>query len=104
MENNFQKMIERAVAIKAKYHETETKKWGVEQTMAGLVTDIGELNEIVMVYSGYRKDKNGDVEKRLKHELSDVLYSLMILADKTGINLEESFSETMAELEKRLSK
>lgn len=104
MENNFQKMIDRAVVIKNKYHERESKKWGVEQTMAGLVTDIGELNEIVMIYNGYRNDVNGDVEKRLKHELSDVLYSLMILANKTGIDLEKEFDITMDELEKRLNK
>jgi len=103
MDNNFQKMQARAVEIKAKSHEIEPKKWGVEQVMAGLVTDIGELNEIIMAYSGYRNIE-GDLEKRLAHEMSDVLFSLFALANKTGVDLEKEFNITMDELEKRLSK
>jgi len=103
MENNFQKMIDRAVAIKTKYHEIEPKKWGVEQVMSGLVTDIGDLNKIIMAYNGYRNIED-EIEKKLAHELSDVLFSVFVLADKTGIDLEKEFDITMDELEKRLNK
>jgi len=104
MENDFQKMINKAVEIKAKYNEIEPKKWQVEQGMMGLMTDVGELSEALMAYRGYRKDVNKDVKKILEHELSDVLFSIIIIAKKIGVDLEKSFWRTMEEIEKRINK
>lgn len=101
MKDSFSEMSKRALEIKEKYQEIEPKKWGVEQAMLGLVTDIGELAEIVMANEGYRETKV-EVKERLSHELSDVLYSIIVLANKTGIDLKGSFWHTMDSLEERL--
>ena len=96
-------MIDKAVGIRKRYSETDFKQWEVEQVFMGMVKDIGNLSKYLMVFSGYRDDINIDTKKALEHELSDILYSLLVIADKTGIDLEKSFYRTMNELEDRIN-
>jgi NTP pyrophosphatase (non-canonical NTP hydrolase) len=44
-------------------------------------------------------DVGGDVHQRLGHELSDVLWSAIVIAAECGIDLEASFVATMDEIE-----
>lgn len=43
-----------------------------------------------------------DVDAKLAHELSDCLWSVLVLADKFNINLAEEFQKTMDSLVKRI--
>lgn len=104
MQNDFRKMTEKALEIRQQYSVTDSRRWEVEQVFMGMVKDVGDLSKILMSYGGYREDLVGDTKKKLEHELSDVLFSLMVIANKTEINLEESFWKTMNELEKKLKK
>lgn len=103
MENNFQKIIKRALEIKTKYDKIEPKKWGVKQDFMGLIKDIGDLSKILMVYEGYRDDFDKDTKKALEHELIDVLWSVIVIANKTDIDLEKSFYKTMNNLDKKIT-
>ena len=104
MDNNFQKMMDKVVEVKAKYETIEPKTWGINQAFMGMVKDIGELSKILMAHEGYREDLDKDTKKALEHQLTDVLYSIMVIGDKTGIDLEKSFWETMEEIEKKIDK
>jgi len=104
MKNDFQKIIERAVEIKKKYEKIEPKKWEVEQAFMGMTKDMGELSKLLMVKGGYRDDFLKNIKTELGHELADMLYSIIIIADKTGIDLEKSFWRTMREVEKKIKK
>jgi len=42
------------------------------------------------------------VEERLEHELADVLWSVIVLAERCGIDLEAAFVQTMGELDARI--
>mgnify|MGYP003394444670 FL=1 len=100
----FKQLIERAKEIKqvnAMLAENEgSKAWGLAERMQGFVGDVGDLAKLVMAQNGYRKYEN--LDKRLAHELGDCLWSLIIIADEAGINLEEAFTQTMKEIELRL--
>ncbi len=102
MENNFQKMIDRALEVKAKYDKIEPKEWGVDQDFMGMVKDVGDLGKILMVARGYRDDIDRNKTGALPHELSDILFSLITIANKTGVDLEKAFHKTMDELDERL--
>lgn len=101
---DFQDVIKRAIQIRQKYSEFEKKKWGKqwgnEQILQGLVGDIGDLAKLVMEREGWRKLNNSD---SLGHELSDCLLSIIVLADKYGVNLEAEFEKTMVEIEKKIA-
>lgn len=69
--------------------------------MAGFVGDVGELSKIIMAKHGLREMKN--IDDRLSHELSDCLWSVIVLANKYNINLASEFMKTMDELDKRIN-
>ncbi|HWY79862.1 MAG TPA: MazG nucleotide pyrophosphohydrolase domain-containing protein [Candidatus Sulfotelmatobacter sp.] len=100
----FNKMFQRAITLRKKYAELEIKKrgkaWTNAQMMEGFVVDVGELMEIVMAKEGARDMEN--VDEKLAHELSDCLWSVLVLADKYSVNLEQAFQKTMDSLEKRI--
>lgn len=100
----FKTLIERAIAIRSKYAEFEKERYGREWTkeelMLGFMKDIGDLAKIVQAKEGVRRVE--DVDNALGHELADCLWSIIILADKYGIDLEASFIKTMNELDAHL--
>jgi NTP pyrophosphatase (non-canonical NTP hydrolase) len=100
------KLIQRAAIVRKKYGELEMKKYGKERTNSqvaeGFVGDIGDLMKLVMAKEGIREMEN--VDDKMAHELADCLYSVFVLANNFGIDLEKSFLKTMDELEIRISK
>ena len=103
---NFQQLIEQARAIRSKYADLERSKYGREWTgeelTLGFVGDVGDLVKLVQAKEGIRDSEN--IDKALAHELSDCLWSVIVLADKYNVDLEKAFAKTMSDLDSRLSK
>jgi NTP pyrophosphatase (non-canonical NTP hydrolase) len=70
--------------------------------MAGFVGDVGDLSKIIMAKNGHRA--MDDIDEKLKHELSDCLWSILVLANYYDIDLESQFVKSMDELEARVDK
>ena len=102
--NTFSELGQRALAIRARYAERELKtygrEWSGEDLALGLVGDVGDLVKLVQAKEGLRALEN--VDARLAHELADCLWSVIVLADHYGVELERAFRDTMDELEARL--
>ena len=75
--------------------------WTREEFMLGFVGDVGDLAKLVMAEEGARTMPGG--RPALAHELADCLWSVLILADKYGIDLAAEFRRTMSELEQHIS-
>ncbi|PJE63174.1 nucleotide pyrophosphohydrolase [Candidatus Roizmanbacteria bacterium CG10_big_fil_rev_8_21_14_0_10_39_6] len=101
---DFKLLLQRAIDIRNKYSVFEKQKTGKEWTnlnlMEGFVGDVGDLMKLVMAKEGVREIP--DVDQKLAHELSDCLWSVLVLANKYNVDLETSFLQTMDELEKRI--
>lgn len=101
---NFEEISRRAVEIRNKYDNlNKTKRgvvWNEQQLMAGFVGDVGDLSKIIMAKHGLREME--DVDAKLAHELSDCLWSVLVLANKYGIDLSKEFMKTMDELDARI--
>ena|SRR3989344_8307038 len=101
----FKEIIKRALFIRNKYVELERKRyrreWTKENIAQGLVGDVGDLMKLVMAKDGIREIDKVDV--KLAHELSDCLWSIIILAQEYNIDLEQSFIKTMDEIEKHIA-
>lgn len=97
-------MTARAVEIRNKYDKLNQQKrnitWNEQQLMAGFVGDVGDLSKIVMAKHGLR-DMDG-VDAKLAHELSDCLWSVIDLASRYDIDLQQEFMKTMDELDSRI--
>ena len=70
--------------------------------MAGFVGDVGDLSKIILAKHGLRDME--DVDEKLAHELSDCLWSILVLASKYSIDLPNEFMKTMDLLDKRIGK
>ena len=95
----------RAVAVRSRYAAVETGLGGVPWSRAelaqGFAGDVGVLMKLVMAKEG-RREGPPELEAKLEHELADCLWSVLVLADAYGVNLEQAFATTMTELEAKL--
>lgn len=100
----FQEIIQKALEVRKKYSVFEKEKygreWNSQEIMSGLVGDIGDLSKLIQAKSGIRNISN--VNEKLEHELSDCLWSIIVIADKYNIDLEVAFTKTMKDLEEKL--
>jgi len=101
----FQKLIDRAMHVRGQYEAKETQQYGSawtnEEVVLGFVGDVGDLAKLIMAENGRRNIANS--REKLEHELSDCLWSLIVLSRLHNIDLERSFLRTMDELEEYLS-
>jgi NTP pyrophosphatase (non-canonical NTP hydrolase) len=99
----FKQLCARALEIRKKYAEIEKqqygREWSSEELMLGFMKDVGDLAKLVQAHEGVRRVDN--LDEALGHELSDCLWSVIVLANKLGVDLEKAFTKTMDELEQR---
>lgn len=93
----------RAMQIREGFARSEQRRvgrtWTREEIAQGFVVDVGDLTKLVMAKAGARRVA-GDVDAQLAHELSDCLWSVLVLAQLYGVDLEKEFLRTMDELER----
>lgn len=103
---DFKKIIKRAKEIQKLYAVSDRKRLGEEwqrgEYVKALTADVGALVKLTMAKDGLREVES--LDDKLKHELADCLWSIIIIADKYDVDLEKAFLDTMKELEKRAAK
>lgn len=107
MSEKFSDLTAKALAVRDHYDqltdEDGHKRWNAQDRMAGFVGDVGDLSKLVMAKHDVRRGPE-NIDAALAHELSDCLWSVMVLANELGIDLEEAFTKTMDELHARIEK
>jgi NTP pyrophosphatase (non-canonical NTP hydrolase) len=87
------------------YHRLEEahegSPWGVKDDMLGLVNDVGTLSRLVMATEG-RWAPEGDLDAQVKGKLAECLWWVLVLADRTGVDLAEAYATTMDGIETHL--
>ena len=95
----------RAVAIKElydRYNVTAGRTaWTSGDLALGFAGDVGDLAKLVMAVDGRREID--DAHTRLGHELADCLWSVLVLADRYGVDLGAEFTQMTGDLEAKLS-
>ncbi|MFF0267993.1 MazG nucleotide pyrophosphohydrolase domain-containing protein [Kribbella sp. NPDC004536] len=101
---SFEQLNDRARQVRRMYAQREVERygreWSAEELALGFVGDVGDLVKLVQGKAGVRD--RADLDQALAHELADCLWSVLVLADAYGVDLEEAFTRTMDELEHRL--
>ena len=69
--------------------------------MARLAEEVGELAREVNHRFGQKTKKPGEPEGDMGLEMADILFVLICMANREGIDLEESFTRMMAKVEGR---
>ena len=89
----FQDLQNHALSIRDKYKQQNAElgrtEWKVKDYYQGFVGDVGDLGKLIMTRENLRIYESS--EDKLKHELADCLWSLLVIADELNIDLEEAF-------------
>lgn len=100
----FQQVIDRALRIRQHYAAYEQRlygrSWTTEELFIGMVGDMGDLAKLIQAHEGVRAIEES--ESQLRRELADVLWSVIVLADRCGVDLVAAFDEDMSSLETAL--
>ena len=94
-----------ALRLNKLYEQLETKRygrsWTTQELALGFVGDVGDLAKLIQAHAGVRFVE--DHKAKLGHELSDCLWSIIVLANKCGIDLEAEFVRNTRELIEHVS-
>lgn len=97
---NFRDLEKAALQLNELYEQFETKRygriWSTEELALGFVGDVGDLAKLIQAHNGVRVIDN--CHAKLGHELSDCLWSIVVLASKCGIDLEAEFLRNTREI------
>jgi NTP pyrophosphatase (non-canonical NTP hydrolase) len=98
-------LLAQAEKIRLQYEELNAKQgqsaWGVRDYAMGFVGDVGDLQKLIMAKENLRNID--DVDAKLAHELADCLWSILVLANYYGLDLEKEFLHTMDTITQRIS-
>jgi len=107
MSLSFKEISNQAIEVRDHYNELQdkdgAKKWDAQDRMAGFVGDVGALSKLIMVKFKLRRGPE-NIDEELAHELSDCLWSVLVIADELGIDLEEVYTKNMSELHARIER
>ncbi|MCX8531580.1 MazG-like protein [Chryseobacterium luquanense] len=103
-QNNFDEIIKRSLNIREKYHNLEIqqngKEWTAEQDALAYLTDAGLIGRNVMSHEKTWSNKNASEE--LEHKLGENIWWLIVLADRTGIDIKEALENFLTKTENLL--
>lgn len=93
----YRQLVESSLKLNALYEELEIKRhgrvWTTEELALGFVGDVGDLAKLIQANAGIRHIEN--FKSKLGHELSDCLWSIIVLANKCGVDLETELSKNI---------
>ena len=102
----FSELEKSALQLNELYEQLEVKRygriWTTEELALGFVGDVGDLAKLIQANAGIRDID--DCKAKLGHELSDCLWSIIVLASKCGIDLEAEFVRNAKELSEYVSR
>ena len=94
-----------ALQLNELYERLEIKRygraWTTEELALGFVGDVGDLAKLIQANAGIRHID--DCKTKLGHELSDCLWSIIVLAHKCDIDLQTEFVRNTSELAEYVS-
>ncbi|HVI57753.1 MAG TPA: nucleotide pyrophosphohydrolase [Luteimonas sp.] len=96
----FSDLEQSAMQLNELYEQLETKlygrAWTTQELALGFMGDVGDLAKLIQAHAGVR-DIDG-YKAKLGHELSDCLWSIIVLANKCGIDLGAEFVRNTREI------
>ncbi len=105
MNMNYKELEDTSIRVKNAYDKLNKqkgeRKWSYLEYAQGLVGDMGDLMKMLMAKANLRGYK-GDLDDDIKHEISDCLWSLIIISNELGIDLPNEFHSQMNELADRV--
>ncbi len=102
---HFSDLENAALQLNELYEKLEAKRygrtWTTQELALGFVGDVGDLAKLIQAHTGVRDID--DCQAKLGHELSDCLWSILVLANKCGVDLQAEFVRNTKEIAAHVS-
>ncbi len=85
-----------------RFEKIEPKRWTVEGTTMELMTEVGDLTELILRKEYYKQRKANNLDYQISDELADILFIMLHLADRYKIDLDDSFEQMLKLLDEKL--
>ena len=85
-------------------NQHKTIAWTPFALVTDLLEEAGEVASVVKGIEGYKPPDKPKTKEMLATELSDLLYTVFVLAETYGIDLEESYQRTTDSYRRRFLK
>lgn len=99
---NFDEIIRRSRKLRKKYHELEMQhhesEWTVEEDALAYLTDAGLVGRNIM--SQQQRWPKAGSEEELEHKLGENIWWLVVLAERSGIDIKEAVDKFLDKTEK----
>ncbi|MFZ4929655.1 MazG-like protein [Chryseobacterium sp. Mn2064] len=99
--DNFNEIIKRSLHIREKYHQLEMKgngsEWTLEEDALAYLTDAGLIGRNIMSHQKTWLKK--DSAEELEHKLAENIWWLIVLADRTGVDIKEALDTFLTKTE-----
>lgn len=100
------KIVERSIEIRSKYHLLEEKhhgsRWSVEEDALAFLTDAGLVGRLTMAQQGRWPTDDEDLTQ-LKHKLAESIWWLVVLSERMDIDIGEEIKAFLERTEARLA-
>ena len=104
--NTIQDFAELANNIKESYDKLNSlegnSNWGYMEFAQGLVGDMGDLTKLLMAKKKLRSFTGKDLDESIKHELCDILWSVLVISKELNIDLQDTFPKFVQELNSKV--
>lgn len=101
-DHNFDEIIRRSLEIRKKYRELEIihhgSEWTVEEDALAYLTDAGLAGRNIM--SQQQRWPKAGSEAELRHKLGENIWWLIVLAERSGIDIREAVNKFLDKTEK----
>ena len=103
---NLKELSKKAEKIKLRYEELNRihgkKPWSVAEYGHGLMGDVGDLVKLILQQKSSRGNRR-ELNKKIRHELADCLWSVIVIAQELDVDLEKEFLINLEYLQQKLS-
>jgi len=100
-ENNFDDIIRRSLEIRKKYHELEiahhSSEWTLEEDALAYLTDAGLIGRNIMAQE--KRWPKANSQNELEHKLGENIWWLIILAERSGIDITKAITNFLDKTE-----
>ncbi|TBO36441.1 nucleoside triphosphate pyrophosphohydrolase family protein [Pedobacter kyonggii] len=103
--DSFDEIIRRSMEIRKKYHELEMlhhgSEWTVEEDALAYLTDAGLVGRNIM--SQQKRWSKAGSETELEHKLGENIWWLIVLAERSSINIKEAVDKFLTKTDLALT-
>ncbi|MDR3678785.1 MAG: MazG nucleotide pyrophosphohydrolase domain-containing protein [Flavipsychrobacter sp.] len=105
-ENNFEETVRRSLAIRKAYQQLEIlhhgSEWTVEEDALAYLTDAGLVGRNIM--SQQERWPKANAQSELEQKLGENIWWLIVLANRSGIDINEAIEKFLRKTEQLLAK